>query len=51
MRDAAGEPADRVQLLGLQKLLLQLTAIGDVEAGAEDFFGSAGIIPDQTVSR
>ena len=32
VRDAAGEPADRLHLLRLQELLLELLALGDVDA-------------------
>ena len=36
VRDAAGELADRLHLLGLAQLLLQAPLLGDVQAGADD---------------
>ena len=36
VRDAAGEPADRLHLLGLAQLILELHAIADVVDGGDD---------------
>ena len=41
VRDAAGEPADGLELRGVQQALLELAPLGDVEHGAEDLAAAA----------
>ena len=43
VRDAAGEPADGLELRGVEQALLELAPLGDVEHGAEDLAAAAAL--------
>ena len=49
MGDASGEPSDRLHLLGLDELLLQVAPLGDVLPGAEAAEQVAGVIRQERI--
>lgn len=47
VRDSAGEPADRIKVLGVDQSLLQSAFLGDVTVGRDDVAGASGGIAEE----